>query len=118
MSARATLACGAAAGAAAELAMYPMEVVRRRMQVAAMQLAAAGGASSASSAAAAAGGAAALAGATTFRGAARSLLRERGVAGLYAGVGPTMLQVLPSAALSYYAYEVFKARFGVVGGVQ
>ena len=110
MSARATLACGAAAGAAAELAMYPMEVVRRRMQVASMQLAAAAGAGASPSAA--------LANATTFRGAAASLLRERGAAGLYAGVGPTMLQVLPSAALSYYAYEVFKARFGVVGGVQ
>ena len=112
MTARATLACGAAAGAAAELAMYPMEVVRRRMQVAAMQLAAAGGGVSSSTSAAA------LASATTFRGAAASLVRERGVAGLYAGVGPTMLQVLPSAALSYYAYEVFKAKFGVVGGVQ
>ena len=111
MSARATLACGAAAGAAAELAMYPMEVVRRRMQVASMQLAASGASSSSSTAALAKS-------ATTFRGAAASLLRERGVAGLYAGVGPTMLQVLPSAALSYYAYEVFKARFGVVGGVQ
>lgn len=117
MTARATLACGAAAGAAAELAMYPMEVVRRRMQVASMQLAASagGGAVSASTSASAA---AALASATTFRGAAASLFRERGVAGLYAGVGPTMLQVLPSAALSYYAYEVFKAKFGVVGGVQ
>jgi hypothetical protein len=92
--------------------MYPMEVVRRRMQVAAMQLAAAGGGVSSSTSAAA------LASATTFRGAAASLVRERGVAGLYAGVGPTMLQVLPSAALSYYAYEVFKAKFGVVGGVQ
>ena len=113
MSARATLACGAAAGAAAELAMYPMEVVRRRMQVAAMQVAAASSASAAGLPAACA-----LSNATTFRGAAASLLRERGVAGLYAGVGPTMLQVLPSAALSYYAYEVFKAKFGVVGGVQ
>ena len=110
MSARATLACGAAAGAAAELAMYPMEVVRRRMQVASMQLAAAAGAGASPSAA--------LANATTFRGAAASLLRERVAAGLYAGVGPTMLQVLPSAALSYYAYEVFKTKFGVVGGVQ
>ena len=104
--------------------MYPMEVVRRRMQVASMQFAAAtaaaaggaGGAGACSSSSSAA--AAALANATTFRGAAASLLRERGLAGLYAGVGPTMLQVLPSAALSYYAYEVFKARFGVVGGVQ
>jgi hypothetical protein len=83
--------------------------IRRAMQLAA----ASGGAGAASSSSLAA-----LAGATSFRGAAASLLRERGVAGLYAGVGPTMLQVLPSAALSYYAYEVFKARFGVVGGVQ
>lgn len=126
MSARATLACGAAAGAAAELAMYPMEVVRRRMQVASMQLASAVSASASASASAAAASASSpstaallqLRKATTFRGAAAALVSERGLAGLYAGVGPTMLQVLPSAALSYYAYESFKARFGVVSGVQ
>lgn len=85
LAARETLAFGALAGAAAELAMYPAEVVRRRMQLDAVAGAPAGA-----------------------RAAAAAILRERGARGLYAGLGANMLQVLPSAALSYYAYEVFK----------
>ena len=49
----------------------------------------------------------------SFRGAAAALLRDRGVVGLYSGLGANMLQVLPSAALSYYAYEVFKSVLAV-----
>lgn len=90
LAARETLAFGALAGAAAELAMYPLEIVRRRMQLDAV----------------AGGGAGA-------RAAAAAILRERGARGLYAGLGANMLQVLPSAALSYYAYEVFKSALEV-----
>ena len=105
---RETLAFGAVAGAAAELTIYPAEVVRRRMQ---LEAAAAAGAIR--RAAAAGGGVALTAARHTFRSAATALLAERGVAGLYAGLGANMLQVLPSAALSYYAYEVFKSVLAV-----
>ena len=37
-----------------------------------------------------------------------SLAEEEGIRGFYAGILPNMLQVLPNAALSYYAYETFK----------
>ena len=38
----------------------------------------------------------------------RSIARETGVRSLYAGLGPSCVQVLPSAALGYYTYEMFK----------
>lgn len=37
-----------------------------------------------------------------------SLAEEEGIRGFYAGILPNMLQVLPNAALSYFAYETFK----------
>lgn len=48
-----------------------------------------------------------------FQRALSHILRKEGVRGLYAGVGPSVLQVLPNAALSYYAYEYFKALLDV-----
>jgi len=114
LAAAQTLAFGAAAGAAAELSIYPAEVVRRRMQLASMArartVAAAVAAAAASGPAAVASARAAACAAgppSTFRAAAAAVLRDQGVKGLYAGLGPNMLQVLPSAALSYYAYETF-----------
>jgi hypothetical protein len=57
--------------------------------------------------------AAANTGMNTFRIAAGQILKSEGVRGLYAGIWPTVLQVLPNAALSYYAYEYFKALLDV-----
>ena len=37
-----------------------------------------------------------------------ALAEEEGIRGFYAGILPNMLQVLPNAALSYFAYETFK----------
>jgi Mitochondrial carrier protein len=34
--------------------------------------------------------------------------RQHGMAGLYAGMAPNALQVLPSSALSYFTYETMK----------
>lgn len=48
-----------------------------------------------------------------FKMALREIMKEGGWRGLYAGVGPSVLQVLPNAALSYYAYEYFKALLDV-----
>ena len=36
------------------------------------------------------------------------LAEEEGLRGFYAGILPNMLQVLPNAAISYFAYETFK----------
>jgi solute carrier family 25 phosphate transporter 23/24/25/41 len=85
---------GAVAGCAAEFSTYPFEVIRRRMQ---MQM----GTSSVSSAV----GMKALRRMTKTL---RVILNSRGIPGLYAGCVPGIAQVLPSAALGYYSYEMFK----------
>jgi hypothetical protein len=44
-----------------------------------------------------------------------AIVQADGVAGFYAGILPNMLQVLPSAALSYSTYEAVKHLLGVAG---
>ncbi|KAF6140603.1 hypothetical protein GIB67_013896 [Kingdonia uniflora] len=79
-----TLLYGAIAGACAEAATYPFEVVRRQlqMQVQATKL----------SAMATCG----------------KIVQKGGVPALYTGLVPSLLQVLPSAAISYFVYEFMK----------
>ncbi|XP_057807107.1 probable mitochondrial adenine nucleotide transporter BTL3 isoform X2 [Salvia miltiorrhiza] len=79
-----TLVYGAIAGACSEAATYPFEVVRRQLQ---MQVRA------------------------TKMGALQTCLKiveQGGVQALYAGLIPSLLQVLPSAAISYLVYEFMK----------
>lgn len=90
---------GAIAGVCSEATTYPFEVVRRRMQ---MQ----GGRSTADLVF---GRKALMSVATTLR----AVTRESGWKSLYAGLGPSCIQVLPSAALGYYTYEMFKLLFDV-----
>ncbi|XP_021284397.1 probable mitochondrial adenine nucleotide transporter BTL3 [Herrania umbratica] len=79
-----TLLYGAIAGACAEVATYPFEVVRRQLQlqVQASRMDAL---------------------ATGVR-----IIEQGGVPALYAGLIPSLLQVLPSAAISYFVYEFMK----------
>lgn len=79
-----TLFYGAISGACAEAATYPFEVVRRRLQlqVQATRLSAI---------------------ATCAQ-----IIEHGGVPALYAGLIPSLLQVLPSAAISYFVYEFMK----------
>ncbi|KAI3762181.1 hypothetical protein L1987_52605 [Smallanthus sonchifolius] len=79
-----TLLHGAVAGACAEVATYPFEVVRRQLQlqVRANKMSAL---------------------ATCFK-----IVENGGVSALYAGLIPSLLQVLPSAAISYFVYESMK----------
>ncbi|KAI3757362.1 hypothetical protein L6452_04898 [Arctium lappa] len=79
-----TLLHGAVAGACAEVVTYPFEVVRRQLQlqVRANKLSAL---------------------ATCLR-----IVENGGVSALYAGLIPSLLQVLPSAAISYFVYEFMK----------
>nr|XP_043616951.1 probable mitochondrial adenine nucleotide transporter BTL3 [Erigeron canadensis] len=81
---RRTLLHGAIAGACAEVATYPFEVVRRQLQlqVRANKLSAL---------------------ATCIK-----IVENGGVSALYAGLIPSLLQVLPSAAISYFVYEFMK----------
>ncbi|XP_077224887.1 putative mitochondrial adenine nucleotide transporter BTL3 [Tasmannia lanceolata] len=79
-----TLFYGAISGACAEAATYPFEVVRRKlqMQVQAKRL-------------------------NAFATCAK-IVQQGGVPALYAGLVPSLLQVLPSAAISYFVYEFMK----------
>ncbi|GAB2278590.1 hypothetical protein Dimus_013268 [Dionaea muscipula] len=79
-----TLIYGAIAGACSEAATYPFEVVRRQlqMQVRGTKLSAI---------------------ATCTK-----VVEQGGVPALYAGLLPSLLQVLPSAAISYFVYEFMK----------
>ncbi|KAJ0256600.1 mitochondrial adenine nucleotide transporter BTL2 [Hirschfeldia incana] len=79
-----TLLYGAVAGACTEVATYPFEVVRRQLQ---MQI-----------------------GRDKLNALAMgfSIIERGGVPALYAGLLPSLLQVLPSAAISYFVYECMK----------
>ncbi|XP_011004805.1 PREDICTED: probable mitochondrial adenine nucleotide transporter BTL3 [Populus euphratica] len=79
-----TLVYGAFAGACAEFATYPFEVVRRRLQlqVRATKMSAL---------------------VTCVK-----IVEQGGIPALYAGLFPSLLQVLPSAAISYFVYEFMK----------
>ncbi|CAL9052650.1 unnamed protein product [Musa banksii] len=79
-----TLLYGAIAGACAEVTTYPFEVVRRhlQMQVQANKLNAF----------------------ATFM----KIVEQGGFSALYAGMIPSLLQVLPSASISYFVYELMK----------
>uniref|UniRef100_A0A7C9A2J8 Uncharacterized protein n=1 Tax=Opuntia streptacantha TaxID=393608 RepID=A0A7C9A2J8_OPUST len=79
-----TLLYGAISGACAEAATYPFEVVRRRLQMQARR--------------------AKLSTLATFV----KIIEEGGIPALYAGLLPSLLQVLPSAAISYFVYESMK----------
>jgi hypothetical protein len=121
-----TLLFGAAAGASAEVIVYPLEVIRRKMQLLSM----ASGSASAGSGGALLRGlkahapgavAAAVSGSSMgqpFRpsqniiAACAAIIRANGLPGFYAGLLPNMLQVLPSASLSYYTYETMKHLLG------
>lgn len=79
-----TLLYGAIAGACSEAATYPFEVVRRHLQMQAR--------------------------ATSLSAVATcvKIVEQGGVPALYAGLIPSLLQVLPSAAISYLVYEFMK----------
>lgn len=79
-----TMLYGAIAGCCAEAATYPFEIVRRHLQ---MQVKA-----------------------TKMNAFATALkiVNEGGVLALYVGLIPSMLQVLPSASISYLVYELMK----------
>eukprot|EP00891_Asterochloris_glomerata_P004433 jgi/Astpho2/4433/Aster-00048 len=87
---------GALAGVLTDvLVSYPMEVLRRRMQ---LQAAAQNGR---------------LTPFVNLRLAVGTTMRQEGIRGFYTGMLPNLLQVVPNAALSYFAYETFKQMLGV-----
>uniref|UniRef100_A0A0D6QYU5 Uncharacterized protein n=1 Tax=Araucaria cunninghamii TaxID=56994 RepID=A0A0D6QYU5_ARACU len=83
----ATLLIGSAAGAIASSATFPLEVARKQMQVGA------------------------LSGRQVYDNlfhALSSILEKEGMAGLYRGLGPSCMKLVPAAGISFMCYEACK----------
>lgn len=87
------LLCGAWAGAISQTLTYPLDVVRRRMQVAGM--------------------ANSTLGYHDKNGvdAIRNIVRRSGIRGLYFGLIPNLLKVAPSMGTSFFTYELVRSFF-------
>ncbi|KAJ1406858.1 Mitochondrial carrier protein [Sesbania bispinosa] len=79
-----TLFYGAIAGACAEAATYPFEVVRRQLQLQVLSTK------------------------LSTLATCVKIVEQGGIPALYAGLFPSLLQVLPSASISYFVYEFMK----------
>ncbi|XP_043699692.1 adenine nucleotide transporter BT1, chloroplastic/mitochondrial [Telopea speciosissima] len=83
----ATLLIGSAAGAIASSATFPLEVARKKMQVGA------------------------LSGRQVYKDvfhALSSTLEQEGLGGLYKGLGPSCMKLVPAAGISFMCYEACK----------
>ncbi|KAL5507145.1 hypothetical protein ACEPAH_6601 [Sanghuangporus vaninii] len=82
------LLCGALAGSISQTLTYPMDVLRRKMQVTGMKSLGVHH--------------------TGAVDALRYVIRNEGLKGLYKGIWPNLLKVAPSIATSFYTYELVK----------
>ncbi|KAK9839505.1 hypothetical protein WJX81_006211 [Elliptochloris bilobata] len=103
------LLAGSAAGATAVLVTYPLDLVRTRLaydvegRAAPVPVAAGSGTAGMR-----------IAMATARRsivGVLAETVRAEGVTGLYRGIGPTLLGILPYAGLKFYVYQSLKAEY-------
>jgi solute carrier family 25 protein 16 len=88
----AELTTGALAGFVSQTVSYPLEVIRRRMQV---------------------GGVVGDGHRLTMMEVIRSILREKGGKGFYVGLSLGYVKVVPMAATSFFVYERLKIVFGI-----
>ncbi|KAK8461471.1 hypothetical protein SEVIR_1G043700v4 [Setaria viridis] len=87
VGAAATLLIGSAAGAIASTATFPLEVARKQMQVGA------------------------VGGRQVYRNVLHAMyciLKKEGAAGLYRGLGPSCIKLMPAAGISFMCYEACK----------
>lgn len=88
----AELTTGAMAGFVSQTVSYPLEVIRRRMQV---------------------GGVVGDGHRLTMAEVGRNIIMERGWRGFYVGLAIGYVKVIPMVAVSFYAYERLKIAFGI-----
>lgn len=82
-----TLLIGSAAGAISSTATFPLEVARKHMQVGAVS------------------------GRIVYKNvihALASILEQEGIQGLYKGLGPSCMKLVPAAGISFMCYEACK----------
>lgn len=99
------LACGALAGTTGQTIAFPLDVVRRRMQM-----------SGWAGAAALHGADASHAQAVAYKGMTDCFsrtVREEGVRALFKGLWPNYIKVVPSIAIAFVSYEQLKEAMGV-----
>ncbi|KAI4369805.1 hypothetical protein MLD38_018209 [Melastoma candidum] len=99
------LACGAAAGTVGQTVAYPLDVIRRRMQMV--------GWKDASSVIVGDGQRKAPLEYTGMIDAFRKTVRHEGFRALYKGLVPNSVKVVPSIAIAFVTYEVVKDVLGV-----
>ncbi|XWS76906.1 hypothetical protein CRYUN_Cryun01aG0218000 [Craigia yunnanensis] len=99
------LACGAAAGTVGQTVAYPLDVIRRRMQMV--------GWKDAASVVTGDGRNKASLEYTGMIDAFRKTVRHEGFGALYKGLVPNSVKVVPSIALAFVTYEVVKDILGV-----
>lgn len=88
----AELATGAVAGFVSQTVSYPLEVIRRRMQV---------------------GGVVGDGHRLTMIEVAKQIAHEKGWRGFFVGLGIGYVKVIPMVATSFYVYERLKVAFGI-----
>uniref|UniRef100_A0A3P9IJK8 Solute carrier family 25 member 25b n=1 Tax=Oryzias latipes TaxID=8090 RepID=A0A3P9IJK8_ORYLA len=86
------LACGTTSSTCGQLASYPLALVRTRMQA---QASLEGGPQ------------------MTMTGLFKQIVRTEGPLGLYRGLAPNFMKVIPSVSISYVVYEYLKIALGV-----
>ncbi|XP_044157603.1 calcium-binding mitochondrial carrier protein SCaMC-1 [Bufo gargarizans] len=86
------LGCGTVSSTCGQLASYPLALIRTRMQAQAS-----------------------IEGAPQLNmgGLFRKIIAKEGFLGLYRGIGPNFLKVLPAVSISYVVYEKMKVRLGI-----
>ncbi|CAK9143196.1 unnamed protein product [Ilex paraguariensis] len=99
------LACGAAAGTVGQTVAYPLDVIRRRMQMV--------GWKDAASVVTGDGKSKAPLEYTGMIDAFRKTVRHEGFGALYKGLVPNSVKVVPSIAIAFVTYEVVKDILGV-----
>lgn len=77
-----SLICGACAGTTASLIVFPLDLVRRRQQIASTP--------------------------TSILEVAQSVIKADGFKGLYRGIVPELVKVVPAVAMNFYFYELFR----------
>lgn len=78
-----SLICAAAAGTTASLLIFPLDLVRRRQQIAVGQK-------------------------PSIMGVVRQAVAADGLKGLYRGIVPELVKVVPAVAMNFYFYELFR----------
>nr|BAC11071.1 unnamed protein product [Homo sapiens] len=86
------LACGTISSTCGQIASYPLALVRTRMQA---QASIEGGPQ------------------LSMLGLLRHILSQEGMRGLYRGIAPNFMKVIPAVSISYVVYENMKQALGV-----